>query len=102
MCLNKVGERLSRLIQSSQIGVCCRNNPPRPRRARLLCNPLAHPRCGLCEALGMKVGDADSDGGIEVVWIERANADRALEVLDGKIRLIEKGSDEAAVMPCPG
>src|SRR5687767_15014894 len=99
MRLNKVGKRLSRLIQSSQIGVCCRNNPPRPRRTRLLCNPLAHPRCGLSEALGMKVGDTDSDGGIEVVWVEWADADRALEMLDGKIRVVEKISDPAAVMP---
>jgi hypothetical protein len=50
----------------------------------------------------MKVGDANSDGSIEVVWIEWANADRALEMLDGKIRLVEKVSDPATVMPCLG
>ena len=43
-----------------------------------------------CEALGMKVGDANSNGSIEVVWIERANADRALEMLDGKSGWLRK------------
>lgn len=98
---NKVGERFPRLTQPSQIRGCCRNSPPRPRPTGLLRNSPAHPRRSLGEPFGMKLGDANSDGGIDVVWIERANSDRVLKVLNGKIRLVEKGTDKAAVMPCP-